>query len=201
MIGKRTTKGFSLLELVFASGILLTISITLIALYLNVITRERTNIKTIRMAYDSANLHREMRKIAAIGGTINVDNDTITFTNTITGTTSLLTYVDEDGDNDTIGDNYMELIPDVNDNTAKRTVVRYGSRLTDPDNSSQFLPIFSRLGNFRQPIIIEFRIGDRVGIRDLKERANDDKANAEDALTGKGFQSLVFRGAYGPRNT
>lgn len=194
-------RGFTLLELSIASGILALVSISIMALWISMIRQERSSIRLVRMSYDSAALHREMRKVAANGGLINVENDsTIEFSDLDTGVTAELRFEDDDGDNDTISDNRVVLYPDVSNPTRRRTVVRWASRLDDPDNPGELLPAFTRDGTFASPIKLQFRLGDRVGIISPAERAQNAQARLEDTETGPGFQSLVFRGAYGPRN-
>lgn len=174
-------------------------------LFLFVVREERSNIMRIRMAYDAADLHRELRRYAAVGGVNNTvvdpNNISVSFTNADTGISSRLEFVDPDGDPDSMRDNLIRLIPDLDEPDKDVNVVRFATPLIDPDDPSERLPIFSRAGSFNQALLVNFRIGDRRG--DLTERTArgaDDECRAEDAITGKGFQSILFRGAYGPRN-
>lgn len=201
-------RGLTMVELVVSVAIMAIMSGIVMALFVKVLRDERSNITRIRMAYDAADLHRELRRFAAVGGVNNtvVDptNVSVEFTNNDVDppVRSRLEYSDADGDPATIADNEIRLVPDVDADTSRFiNVVRYASPLEDPDDADEFLPIFSRGGEFNEVLLVNFRIGDRRGdLTSRPARANDAEARAEDGRTGAGFQSILFRGAYAPRN-
>lgn len=194
----RRRRALSLVEVIFASAILLGVSAATTLLYIRILRVEKQNLAMLSMAFDTANLNRELRRVASSGGLIDVVNgDTIFFT-PAGGSPSRLIYIDEDGDNTTIQDNRIELITtDEDGETQARAIVQNISRLPGPGGT--LVPVFRRTGA-RSPIYVEFRVGDRINVRNPQDRANNSDARAEDRFTGPGFQSMVFRGAYGARN-
>ena len=196
-------RGVTLTELIFAVTILSGMMAAVITLFVGVIRQERTNLRMIQMTYDTSHLHREMRQLASVGGSIGTSGNQVTFFNEITGVTSQIRYEDLDGNPDTIGDNQIVLIKDVDaDDEDSRIVVRYVSPLRNASGS--FLPMFSRQPGRPQPLLIQFRVGDRTGPIGRTARANVtsatyDECRADDAFTGDGFQSVAFRSVIMPR--
>ncbi len=207
MIARRTSRGQSLLELVFAVTILVLVTGSVVALFVTVLQVEKRNIVRIRMAYDSADLHRQLRRYAAVGGVNNTvidpSNVSVTFVDNseTSAVTRRLQYVDGDNNPVTIGDNRIEFVPNIAEPNNNQKVIRFVSPIADPTSAGANLPIFSRDGSFNQPLLVNFRIGDRRGdLVTRKSRAANSEAIEEDRWTGPGFQSILFRGAYGPRN-
>lgn len=190
-------RGLSLIELVIAAGIFTSVMAGIMYLLLAVMRQERSNISMLNMAYESTNLHRELRKVASNGANIQAAGDTVQFTNTVTGTTAELRYVDSDDDPATIRDNSIVYDPDTSTSDDEQTILRYVSPLDDGGGTS--LPVFRRIAGTPSPLLVEFRVGDRGGPLDRNDRPEDDDARADDAYTGPGVQSMVFRGAYMPR--
>lgn len=206
----RAQRGTTILELVFASFIFLAVSGAVLGLFISMLRAEQSNTVLLMMNHESAALHRELRQISANGANIavsggEVNNDVVMFRRlsdeSETPVFSEMRYVDEDGDNDTIGDNAIVLIPDRTDPDTRVVLMRLVSRLRDPDDPDEFLPVFTRSPGFGSPLVVQFRVGDRSAERTSRmQRANNDEDARDDALTGPGYQGMVFQAAYGPRN-
>lgn len=184
------------MEVSIAAGLSSVLVIAIMLMFVHVLRQERTNVRLLRMAYDSAALHRTLRGTAANRGKI-INANAVRFT-ALDGTVSELRYEDEDDDPNTIGDNRIVFEPDVSGGQAGRVIVNHVSPLLDTNGVA--IPIFRRIvGNTSpQPLEVSFRIGDRTQPDD---RASDDDAVADDAFTGPGFQSLVIRSVFTPRNS
>ncbi len=197
----------SLVELLFAVTILILMTGAVVGLFVTVLRVEQKNITRIRMAYDTADLHRALRRYAAVGGVnntvIDANNISVTFSDNDTSPSVIrrLQFVDGDGDPKTIGDNRIEFIPDMNSPDDTQQVISYVSPIDSTTTPGEYSPIFSRAGTFNQPLLVNFRVGDRRGdIMDRDARSGVAECIDEDTWTGPGFQSILFRGAYGPRN-
>lgn len=196
----RRRRGMTLLEVLFASTIGTVVSVAMILLFTALLWKERENLKLLMMSNDAATLHRRLRQVSANGADIDVTQTEVVFTDVTTGKTARLRFVDGDNNPETIGNNRIELDLDIASAGNERIVVNYVSRLEDPRNPGTFLPVFRRLpaSSFSTPLEVNFRIGDRTNPTNRKTNA---AARADDAHTGPGFQSLVFRSAYMPRNS
>jgi hypothetical protein len=180
------------------------------SLFLLMLTEERSNVTRLNMTQEVAQLHRELRNMSANGASIVVvagvlDNDVARFRRLDlvgeTPVTTELRYIDEDEDNTTISDNRLVMIPDINEPEGMITLVRWISRLAHPDDEDRFLPVFTRSPGFGAPLVVQFRVGDRSAQRPGRSaRAQDEEDRRDDAITGPGYQGVVFQAAYGPRN-
>ena len=195
---RRRQRGVTMIELIISQAIMAVLMGSLIYLFVSLISQEKSNLQRLNMAFQAAALHRELRSIAAIQGTIDPNQDFVIFSSRRGGETrvSRLEYVDGDGDPDTIIDNEVRLVRNVNDDEAQgATVVRFVSPLRNPA-TGEAQPIFTRTSGSPAPLIVRFRIGDRTRVANRRE---DEAARQDDAATGRGFQSMVFSGAYAPR--
>jgi hypothetical protein len=194
----------TLVELAIASGLMLTIIVAIMALFIAIMRQERSNVRSLQMAYNSAQLHRELRRVASIGASISTTADAVRFENLGTGTISELRYEDLDNNPDTIGDNRIVFDPDVDADGDERLLIRFVSPLVV--NGVQ-QPIFRRMPGTPSPLVVEFRVGDRTGPISRGERAALAReettlgraVRADDAWTGAGLQSQVYRGVFMPR--
>ncbi|MBX3727852.1 MAG: type II secretion system protein [Candidatus Sumerlaeia bacterium] len=201
---RRTRRGMTLVELAIASGLMLMIIVAVMALFIAFMRQERSNVRALQMSYNSAQLHRELRRVASIGAAISTSADSVRFENLGTGTISELRYEDLDNNPNTIGDNRILFDPDVDTDGDERVVIRFVSPLVV--NGVQ-QPIFRRMPGTPSPLAVEFRIGDRTGPISRGERttlARQDTTagravRADDAWTGAGLQSQVYRGVFMPR--
>lgn len=197
-IRKRRHRGVSFLELMIAQGILATLMVGLMFLFVEMVRVERSNLARLNMAFQAAALHRELRQVAASPGVIafnDVGDEFIRFERRVAGgarIVSELRFIDRDGNPNTIADNEIILVRNVDSNsTAGNTVVRYVSPIPGT-------PMFTRGQGIPAPILVNFRIGDTSR---PENRLTNAQARRDDSLTGRGFNSMVFRGAYTPRNT
>lgn len=194
---RRHRRGLTLTEITMASAIMAVITAALMSLFLIILRQERANITMLRMGYEATALHRDLRRVAAQGADITQVGNVVEFTNSVTGVRSRLEVVSEDGNWDTIGDNYIIFIPDLEDPDNARRVIQWISPLYD--DAGNTIPIFQRLPGSPAPLAVNFRVGDRSGPRARNERAQDEDARVDDALTGPGLQSYVFRTVFTPR--
>jgi len=220
----RHHRGITFLELMIAVAIFTTVMTMMIDLLVEVMKRQKSTNTQLTLLYNSANLHRRLRTIAAVGAQIELgedqadsDNDGIRgfvrFVNTDLNETSELRFVDIDRDITTIDDNFIEFIEDItavdsSGNPLNRVEVRYVTPLT---LNGVEQPVFTRENGTPDPLVVRFRAGDRAGPGDPIERAGRSRTDKnqdldtiwekDDAVTGPGLQSIIFRGAYAPRNS
>jgi hypothetical protein len=203
-------RGATLVELAIAASLFVGVSAVVMSLFLTMLQEERSNTTRLNMTHEVSSLHRRLREIAANGANIAVangelNNDVVLFRrlndDSETPVFSELRYIDEDDDNDTIGDNFIVFLPDREDEGNQQVVVRLVSRIPDVTSPGGFRPVFTRSPGFGAPLVVQFRVGDRSAVRQSRaERAADDEDRRDDAFTGKGYQGIVFQSAYGPRN-
>lgn len=193
----RTRRGLTLTEVTMASAIMALIVAALMSLFITILRQERSNLTMLRMGYEATALHRDLRRVAAQGADITQVGNVVEFTHSVTGVRSRLEVVNEDDDWDTIADNYIIFIPDVDNPDDARRVIQWISPLYDESDNQ--IPIFQRLPGSPAPLAVNFRVGDRSGPRERSERAKDADARADDAFTGPGLQSYVFRTVFTPR--
>jgi hypothetical protein len=213
--GPSARRGTTLVEMMFSAAILVVVLTGIMGLFLFMLVEERSNVTRLNMTQEVSTLHRQLRNLAANGANIvvvagEIDNDVVRFrrmdtTKEVAGeevpVVSELRYVDEDEDNDTIGDNRLVLVPDVDEEDATIDLVNFASRIPDPADEDEFLPVFTRSPGFGSPLVVQFRVGDRSGERlGRVQRAQSDVDRRDDANTGPGYQGIVFQAAYGPRN-
>jgi hypothetical protein len=192
----RRPRGMTLPEIAIASTIMATVIIAVIGLFISLLWQERTNLRMLQMSYESQQLHRELRRVASFGSSITSGTTSVRFDDLGAGTTAELRYEDADSNPATIGDNVIVFDPDVATDNDERTVLRYVSPLVVGGTAQ---PIFRRQAGTPSPLIVEFRIGDRTGPTGRRDRAGNAGAKADDAFTGPGLQTMVYRGAFTPR--
>ncbi len=205
--GRGIRRGTTLVELAFASVIFVAVMGATLALFLTMLTEQRSSSTRLAMTHEISALHRELRQLAANGANIIVasgelDNDRVRFRrigrDEANPVFAELRYIDEDGNNNTIRDNYVALFPDRTKEAFIR-MVNNASRIPAPTGG--FEPVFTRSPGFGSPLVAQFRVGDRSGARTARaERARNAGDVADDAITGPGYQGVVFRAVYGPRN-
>ena len=200
LFSKPRRRGITFIELLISVSILSFVMIATMYFFVSILRQERSNIRTLQMAYQTANLHRELRKVSAYGGNIDITNGrAVQFTNEVTGVTSELRFVDDDGDPFTIGDNTIEFDPDITIEDDDEILISLVSPLTDEDGN--ILPIFARADGFPDPLLVEFRMGDTSGPVSRGNRSKIAQARQDDAFTGPGLQTNVYRGAFALRRT
>jgi type II secretory pathway pseudopilin PulG len=196
LLSSRRRRGLTLPEIAIASTIMSVLIIGVITLFVSIIQQERTNLRMLQMSYQSQQFHRELRRVASYGSAITSSTSSVRFDDLANGTTAELRYEDTDNNPATIGDNTIIFDPDVATDNDERLVLRYVSPLVVGGTTQ---PIFRRQAGTPAPLIVEFRIGDRTGPTSRADRRNNSAAKADDAFTGPGLQTMVYRGAFTPR--
>lgn len=196
----RRLRGVSFAELIISQTIIASLIVSLMFLFVSLLQQERSNLARMNMAFQAAKIHRELRSIAAVQGAIDEGEGGerfVRFSRRRSGETiiSELRFIDADDDPNTIIDNEIRLVRDITNESEGATVVRFVSPLRDPGTGAE-QPIFTRTEGSPAPLIVRFRIGDRNRVGN---RRQDEQARLDDSATGRGFQSLVFSGAYAAR--
>ena len=206
---RRKRRGMTLVELMIAVAIFGTVMILMTALLIEVLQRQKGNNTTLRLLYNSANLHRQLRVVAASGAAIDVEEDQadsdgdgirglVRFVNEDLARVAEIRFVDEDGDLNTIEDNSIIYVPDISaSEESGRIVISYVSPIILGGTQQ---PVFTRQDGNPDPLIVQFRAGDRPAPPQPTLRAESLTGPSDDAITGQGNQSIIFRGAYAPRN-
>jgi type II secretory pathway pseudopilin PulG len=186
-------RGFTMLEIMIASTIMILVLGMISAGYLKMLQVERSNDRVMTYASEALQLKRLLRQHASAARQIVSPDGRSARIIARNGVTAEVRYEDGDGDWRTIGDNRIVFFADISVGdlddpaTPRDLVIRFVSPTGNGAN-----PIFNKLtANAFSPLEVEFTIGDYAF----------DPAAPCHRITGPGYQSYFFRARTSPRNT
>lgn len=186
----RRHRGTTILEVVIASALMLTLSVMVMSAMIYYMRALSVLRARADLAEQSRNVQRELVYSAASATSLAVGDSgnrlTFTFpTGSDLGTTRVIQYTDGDNNNNTIGDNMLR---DTTDATNPIIIANQIARIINPATGNP-IPVFVRPAAGTQ-VEISLRFGDTINQPD----------SASDAFTGPGFQTYAMRTGIVARN-
>lgn len=182
----RARRAVSFIEVMFSVAIMGFVLAAMSSAFLAVLQVERKNTIVMDMGMDALEFQRVLQRYAASAQQIVAPDGLSARITNPNGVVTVIRYRDDDGNPRTIGDNSIELIPDISLGESGKIVV---TRVTPPNLVGPIFRKDTMVGY--SPLIIEFVVGDYP--RQFGTRC--------DAITGPGYQSFTFRARISPRNS